>query len=199
MPAGLDFVPLTWERFDLVLRQRDYFLPGPQALFGFLRTPAFRERAAELGGYDVGRDRPASATSIEAGNRRLRPLEKCRARGHEMAHRRGGRVAEGARLESVYTGNRIVGSNPTLSANFLTNSILSRMTRLLWRPVPLQKWGQAADGFAEGISARIPWPAWVARNGSPVPPRSPCSAADRPWRHPRCLRRSPTSPIACRA
>ena len=29
---------------------------------------------------------------------------------------RDGRVAEGARLESVYTGNRIVGSNPTLSA-----------------------------------------------------------------------------------
>ena len=27
--------------------------------------------------------------------------------------RRGGRVAEGARLESVYTGNRIVGSNTT--------------------------------------------------------------------------------------
>ena len=51
--AGLDFVPLTWERFDLVLRQRDYFMPGPQALFGFLRQPAFRERAAELGGYDT--------------------------------------------------------------------------------------------------------------------------------------------------
>ena len=32
--------------------------------------------------------------------------------------RRGGRVAEGARLESVYTGNRIVGSNPTPSASF---------------------------------------------------------------------------------
>jgi hypothetical protein len=28
-------------------------------------------------------------------------------------------VAEGARLESVYTGNRIVGSNPTLSATNL--------------------------------------------------------------------------------
>ncbi len=26
-------------------------------------------------------------------------------------------MAEGARLESVYTGNRIVGSNPTPSAN----------------------------------------------------------------------------------
>lgn len=29
---------------------------------------------------------------------------------------RGGRVAEGARLESVYAGNRIAGSNPVLSA-----------------------------------------------------------------------------------
>ncbi len=51
--AGLDFVPLTWEAFDLVLRQRDYFLPGPQALFGFMRSAAFAERAAELSGYDV--------------------------------------------------------------------------------------------------------------------------------------------------
>jgi excisionase family DNA binding protein len=51
--AGLDFVTLTWERFDLVLRQRDYFLPGPQALFGFLRAPLFLDRAAELGGYDA--------------------------------------------------------------------------------------------------------------------------------------------------
>jgi excisionase family DNA binding protein len=52
-PAGLDFVPITWERFDLALRQRDYFLPGPQALFAFLRGPAFQDRARELGGYDV--------------------------------------------------------------------------------------------------------------------------------------------------
>jgi putative molybdopterin biosynthesis protein len=53
LAAALDFVPLVWERFDLVLRQRDYFLSGPQALFGFLRSPRFREHAAELGGYDV--------------------------------------------------------------------------------------------------------------------------------------------------
>ena len=51
--AGLTFVPVVWERFDLALRQRDYFLPGPQALFKFLRTAAFRERSAELAGYDV--------------------------------------------------------------------------------------------------------------------------------------------------
>ena len=30
---------------------------------------------------------------------------------------RGGRVAEGARLESVWAGNRLVGSNPTPSAS----------------------------------------------------------------------------------
>ena len=31
---------------------------------------------------------------------------------------RGGRVVEGARLESVYGGNVIAGSNPVLSAKF---------------------------------------------------------------------------------
>lgn len=51
--VGLGFVPLLWERFDLVLRQRDYFLPGPQALFDCLRKPAFRSQAADMQGYDV--------------------------------------------------------------------------------------------------------------------------------------------------
>jgi putative molybdopterin biosynthesis protein len=51
--ASLDFLPLTWERFDLVLHQRDYFRPGPQALFKFLRSGTFRERAQEFGGYEV--------------------------------------------------------------------------------------------------------------------------------------------------
>jgi molybdate-binding protein len=53
LAASLDFLPLVWECFDLVLRQRDFFLPGPQALFDFLRSAAFREHASELGGYDV--------------------------------------------------------------------------------------------------------------------------------------------------
>ncbi|MEA2968828.1 MAG: putative molybdopterin biosynthesis protein [Alphaproteobacteria bacterium] len=51
--AALDFVPLTWERFDLALHQRDYFRPGLQALFKFVRTATFHDRAAELAGYDV--------------------------------------------------------------------------------------------------------------------------------------------------
>jgi molybdate-binding protein len=52
--AQLEFVPLIWERFDLVLRQRDYFLPGPQTLFSFMRGESFAARARELGGYDIG-------------------------------------------------------------------------------------------------------------------------------------------------
>jgi excisionase family DNA binding protein len=53
VPAGLDFVPVAWERLDLAMRQRDYFAPEPQRLLNFLRTAVFRERAAELGGYDI--------------------------------------------------------------------------------------------------------------------------------------------------
>src|SRR3954471_531906 len=51
--AGLDFLPLTWERFDLVMRQRDHFMKGPQALFDFMRQQVLRDRAAELDGYDI--------------------------------------------------------------------------------------------------------------------------------------------------
>ncbi|WP_075214497.1 helix-turn-helix transcriptional regulator [Mongoliimonas terrestris] len=50
---GLDFLPLVWERFDLVLKRRSYFEPGPQALFAFMRQPRFAARAEEFGGYDV--------------------------------------------------------------------------------------------------------------------------------------------------
>lgn len=51
--AGLGFVPLTWERFDLAMRQRDYFRPELQALVKFLRTDAFHARGRELTGYDT--------------------------------------------------------------------------------------------------------------------------------------------------
>lgn len=51
--AGLDFLPLIWESFDLVLRQRDYFLDEPQKLMNFMRSGAFAAQARELGGYDI--------------------------------------------------------------------------------------------------------------------------------------------------
>ena len=35
------------------MRQRDYFMKGPQTLFDFMRQAGFGERASELGGYDI--------------------------------------------------------------------------------------------------------------------------------------------------
>ena len=51
--AGLDFVPLLWENFDLLMRQRSYFRPSMQALIGFLGNRRLKQRAAELTGYDA--------------------------------------------------------------------------------------------------------------------------------------------------
>jgi putative molybdopterin biosynthesis protein len=51
--AGLAFVPLAEERFDLLMRRRDFFEPPLQSLFAFARSAAFQKRAEQLGGYDV--------------------------------------------------------------------------------------------------------------------------------------------------
>lgn len=51
--AGLAFVPVAWERFDLAMRRRTYFEAGPQALLAFMRTPALARQAEALGGYDA--------------------------------------------------------------------------------------------------------------------------------------------------
>jgi molybdate-binding protein len=51
--AGLDFVSLVWEPFDLVVRQRDYFRPPLQALFKLLHSHELGQRAREMGGYDL--------------------------------------------------------------------------------------------------------------------------------------------------
>ncbi len=51
--AGLDFVPLLWENFDLLMRQRSYFRPSIQALIGFIGQKRLKQRAAELSGYDA--------------------------------------------------------------------------------------------------------------------------------------------------
>ena len=52
--SGLDFVPIVWEPFDLVMRQRDYFHPPLQALIRFLQSDELSARAQELGGFDLG-------------------------------------------------------------------------------------------------------------------------------------------------
>ncbi len=51
--SGLDFVPIVWEPFDLVIRQRDYFHPPLQALIRFLQSDDLAARAQEFGGFDL--------------------------------------------------------------------------------------------------------------------------------------------------
>lgn len=51
--AGLDFMPLLWENFDLLMHQRDYFKPALQALMNFILQPLLKQRAKDLTGYDT--------------------------------------------------------------------------------------------------------------------------------------------------
>ncbi|MGR3341836.1 MAG: substrate-binding domain-containing protein [Paracoccaceae bacterium] len=50
---GLGFVPLTQERFDLLVWRQAWFEPPFQKLLNFARSAAFQDRAAEMQGYDV--------------------------------------------------------------------------------------------------------------------------------------------------
>ena len=51
--AGLEFAPIVWEPFDLLMRQRDYFHPPLQALIRFLQSDELEARAQEMGGFDL--------------------------------------------------------------------------------------------------------------------------------------------------
>lgn len=48
----LDFLQLHRERYDLLVRRRDYFEAPVQKLLAFTRSDAFAARAAEMSGYD---------------------------------------------------------------------------------------------------------------------------------------------------
>ncbi len=50
---GLEFVPLSTERFDLAVWRRAWFDPPLQRLMRFLASPACAARAAEMPGYDL--------------------------------------------------------------------------------------------------------------------------------------------------
>jgi excisionase family DNA binding protein len=50
---GLDFIPLRWERFDLLVSKDNFFEPGVQKFQGLLHEPDFRKLAKALDGYDI--------------------------------------------------------------------------------------------------------------------------------------------------
>ncbi len=50
---GLDFVPLRWERYDLLVSKEHFFEQGVQLFLGLLHEPEFRAIAQKLDGYDL--------------------------------------------------------------------------------------------------------------------------------------------------
>jgi putative molybdopterin biosynthesis protein len=50
---GLDFIPLTRERFDAVIPKERFFSRGIQILLGTLGSREFRQQVEALGGYDA--------------------------------------------------------------------------------------------------------------------------------------------------
>ncbi len=50
---NLDFIPLRWERFDLLVTKERFFDEGVQLFFGMLHEPEFLNAAAAMAGYDL--------------------------------------------------------------------------------------------------------------------------------------------------
>ena len=51
----LGFIPLRWERFDLVINKGRFFDKGVQLFLGLLHDNTFSELSSQLGGYDLGK------------------------------------------------------------------------------------------------------------------------------------------------
>ena len=50
---NLDFIPLRWERFDLLVLKDRFFEPGVQLFLGLLHESPFQKLAEDLAGYDL--------------------------------------------------------------------------------------------------------------------------------------------------
>lgn len=51
--AGIDFIPLQRERYDLVIRKEDLPKPQFQAVLAVLKSDSFRNEISGMGGYDI--------------------------------------------------------------------------------------------------------------------------------------------------
>ena len=50
---GLDFLPIRWERYDLMIRKEKFFEKGVQHFLSLLHDAAFLEMTGRLAGYDL--------------------------------------------------------------------------------------------------------------------------------------------------
>jgi excisionase family DNA binding protein len=64
---GLDFLPLRWERFDLLISRDRFFEPAVQRFVSLLHEPEFKQLAEQFVGYDIN----SSGKMIYPDNARL--------------------------------------------------------------------------------------------------------------------------------
>ena len=50
---GLDFLPLRWERYDLLISKEKFFDKGVQLFIGLLHEKIFFDLANDFSGYDI--------------------------------------------------------------------------------------------------------------------------------------------------
>jgi putative molybdopterin biosynthesis protein len=50
---GLEFLPLRWERYDLLVMKERFFDKGIQSFLGLLQDEQFKKTAADMEGYDI--------------------------------------------------------------------------------------------------------------------------------------------------
>ncbi len=49
----LDFIPIRWERYDLLVTKERFFDKGVQLFLGILHEQAFCNMAEKIDGYDI--------------------------------------------------------------------------------------------------------------------------------------------------
>jgi molybdate-binding protein len=49
----LNFIPLRWERFDLLVKKERFFDKGVQRFLSLFHEKSFKDMASALSGYDV--------------------------------------------------------------------------------------------------------------------------------------------------
>jgi putative molybdopterin biosynthesis protein len=72
---NLDFIPVTTERYDLVIPAVHYDNPLVQSLLQVIATGEFKNQVMELGGYDI-RDTGRIMGSWVGGKKRDSGIEK---------------------------------------------------------------------------------------------------------------------------
>ena len=69
---GLDFLPLSWERYDFLIREEHFFMEGIQLFLSLFRDPNYLTIARKFDGYDISEAGKLLSLSSTAPDQRKR-------------------------------------------------------------------------------------------------------------------------------